>query len=170
MPSELMLLIDGSMNPQSKTGYGAYLMVTDPDLPLAELRLQVKLRRFTQTSSSRLELQTLIWALGEMPASGCRVRVHTDSQTIIGLAGRRERLEQNGYRSSNNRPLNNALLYQEFYRLTDQLDCEFVQLRGHLTAKLKTPVDRLFTLVDRASRQALREESERESGRVGDDN
>jgi len=155
---ELILLTDGSVNPQSKIGYGAYLVVTDPVLPLAELHLQVKLRRFQQTSSTRLELQTLIWALGEISGSGSRVRAYTDSQTIIGLVGRREQLEQKDYRSSNNRLLNNAELYREFYRLTDQLDCEFVQLRGHLNAKLKTSMDRLFVLVDRASRQALREE------------
>jgi len=82
--------------------------------------------------------------------------VYTDSQNIIGLQGRRDRLEQNDYRSKKNRRLNNYKLYQEFYRMTDQLDCEFVKVRGHQVSNQKDDIDRLFTLVDRASRNALR--------------
>ena len=55
-----------------------------------------------------------------------------------------------------NQRLNNYELYQEFYRITDPLDCEFVKVRGHQTSNQKDDTDRLFTLVDRASRKALR--------------
>ena len=153
---ELILLTDGSLNTQSLIGYGAYLAIADPDQSLAELRPQIKVRRFTQTSSSKLELQTLLWALSEIQASGRRVRVHTDSQNIIGLSARREELEQSDFRSKQNRPLNNSQLYQEFYRLTDQLNCQFIKVRGHQATKQKNHIDHLFTLVDRASRRALR--------------
>jgi len=40
--------------------------------------------------------------------------------------------------------------------MTDQLDCEFVKVRGHQVSNQKDDIDRLFTLVDRASRNALR--------------
>jgi ribonuclease HI len=116
----------------------------------------VKVRRFEHTSSTKLELQTLLWALGDIQALGSRVIVYTDSQNIVGLQGRRDRLEQNDYRSKKNRRLNNYKLYQEFYRMTDQLDCEFVKVRGHRVSNQKDDIDRLFTLVDRASRNALR--------------
>lgn len=49
-------------------------------------------------------------------------------------------------------------LYQEFYRITDQFECEFVKVRGHRVAQQKDDIDRLFTLVDRAARTALRED------------
>jgi ribonuclease HI len=156
--SELILLIDGSVDPQSKIGYGAYLAVTDPELSLAELRAQVQLRRFEPTSSTKLELQTLLWALSEMPPSQCPLRVYTDSQNIIGLSGRRERLEQNDYRSSNGTRLRNYELYRQFYQQTDQRACAFVQLRGHQATKHKEPIDRLFALVDQEARKALRVE------------
>jgi hypothetical protein len=74
----------------------------------------------------------------------------------MGLQGRRDRFEQNDYRSKNNIRLNNYELYQEFYRMIDQLDCELVKVRGHQVSNQKTDIDRLFTLVDRASRKALR--------------
>ena len=153
---ELMLLTDGSVDTQSNIGYGAYLAVSDCGLSLDSLRARVKVRRFEHTSSTKLELQTLLWALRDIQALGGKVIVYTDSQNIMGLQGRRERFEQNNYRSKNNRRLNNYELYQEFYKVTDQLNCKFVKVRGHQVSNQKDDIDRLFTLVDRASRNALR--------------
>jgi ribonuclease HI len=153
---ELMLFTDGSVNTHSKIGYGAYLSVSERGLPLDSLRPRVKVRRFEHTSSTKLELQTLLWALRDIQALGSRVIVYTDSQNIMGLQGRRDRFEQNDYRSKKNKRLKNYELYQEFYRMTDQLDCEFVKVRGHRASNQKDDMDKLFTLVDRASRNALR--------------
>jgi len=155
---DLILLSDGSVHAQSKIGYGAYLAVPEPGFSLEELVLHVRVKRFTQTSSTKLELQSLLWALSDIQVSGRKVIVYTDSQNIINLPGRREQLERKAYRSSKNRLLNNHELYQEFYRLTDFLDYELVKVHGHLASKQKQHIDRLFTLVDRASRQALRAE------------
>ena len=151
-----MLLTDGSVNTQSNIGYGAYLALSEYGLPLDSLRARVKVRRFEHTSSTKLELQTLLWALGDIQALGGNVIVYTDSQNIMGLPARRERFEQNNYRSKKNRRLNNYELYQEFYRMTDQLNCKFVKVRGHQVSNQKDEIDRLFSLVDRASRNALR--------------
>lgn len=154
---ELMIFTDGSVNPHSNIGYGAYLAVSERGLSLDSLRPHVKVRRFEHTSSTKLELQTLLWALSDIQTLGSRVIVYTDSQNIMGLQGRRDRLEQNDYRSKKNKLLNNYEMYREFYRMTDQLDCEFVKVRGHQVSNQKDDIDSLFTLVDRASRNALRE-------------
>ena len=151
-----MLFTDGSVNTQSNIGYGAYLAVSECGLSLDSLRARVKVRRFEHTSSTKLELQTLLWALKDIQTLVSKVVVYTDSQNIMGLQGRRERLEQNNYRSKKNRRLNNYELYQDFYRMTDQLNCKFVKVHGHQVSNQKDDIDRLFTLVDRASRNALR--------------
>jgi len=156
---ELILLTDGSVNTQSNIGYGAYLAVTERNLSLDSLRARVKVRRFEQTSSTKLELQTLLWALSDIEALGRKVIVYTDSQNIMGLQGRRDRFEQNGYYSKKDKRLNNYELYQEFYRMIDQLDCELVKVGGHQVSSQKDDIDRLFTLVDRASRKALRRDN-----------
>ena len=153
---ELILLTDGSVNAQSKIGYGAYLAVSERGLSLDSLRTCVKVRRFEHTSSTKLELQTLLWALRDIQALGRRVIVYTDSQNIMGLQGRRDRFEQNNYRSKRNKRFNNYDLYQEFYKMIDLLDCELVKVRGHQVSNHKDDIDRLFTLVDRASRNALK--------------
>jgi len=154
--NELMLFTDGSVNTKSNIGYGAYLAVSECGLPLDSLKARVKVRRFEHTSSTKLELQTLLWALRDIQALRGKVIVYTDTQNIIGLQGRRERFEKNNYRSKKNRRLNNYELYKEFFRMTDQLNCKFVKVRGHQVSNQKNEIDWLFTLVDRASRNALR--------------
>jgi ribonuclease HI len=153
---KLMLLTDGSVNNHSNVGYGAYLAVPECGLSFDSLKTRVKVRAFENTYSTKLELQTLLWALSDIQALGSRVIVYTDSQNIMSLQGRRDRFEQKDYRSKNNRRLNNYELYQEFFRMTDQLNCEFVKVLGHQVSKQKDDIDMLFTLVDRASRNAMR--------------
>ena len=153
---ELMLLTDGSVNTPSNIGYGAYLAVSEHGLSLDLLRTRVKVRRFEHTTSTKLELQTLLWALNDIQVLGRKVIMYTDSQNILGLQGRRDRFEQNDYRSKKNKRLNNYELYREFYRMTDPLDCKLIKVHGHQVSNQKNDIDRLFTLVDRASRNALR--------------
>lgn len=153
---ELMLFTDGSVHAQSKIGYGAYLVVKGSEYSLDSNKPKVK--RFEHTSSTKLELQTLLWALDDIHTDGRKVVVYTDSQNIIGLPGRRDRFEETDYRSRKNTRLNHYELYQEFYRVFDQMDCDLVKVMGHKTSNQKDDIDRLFTLVDRASRNALRRE------------
>ncbi len=82
---ELKLFTDGSVDTQSDIGYGAYLVVSEHGLSLDTLRTRVKVRRFENTSSTKLELQTLLWALSDIHTLGSRVIVYTDSQNIMGL-------------------------------------------------------------------------------------
>ena len=160
MNNLLILFTDGSVNPQSKIGYGACLAVTDINLSIDSMKDQVYIKRFEDTSSTKLELQTLLWALGDIQTTGRKVMVYTDSQNILGLPTRRERLEKNDYHSKKHKRLKHFELYQAFYSVIDQLDCELVKVRGHQAANQKDDMDRLFTLVDRASRKALRAEGE----------
>ena len=152
---ELMLLTDGSVNTQSKIGYGAYLSISEQGLSLDSLSKCVKVRRFEQTSSTKLELQTLLWALSDVQVLGRKITVYTDSQNIIGLPGRRDRFEANDYRSKKNKRLNNYEVYQSFYRMTDQLDIELVKVCGHRFLTKKNDIDGLFTLADRAFKECF---------------
>lgn len=124
----LRVFTDGSVNTQLKIGYGAYLLVSDLNASINSFRDSLKLKRFEQTSSTKLELQTLLWSLEEIitltNGSNITLTVYTDSQNIIGLPGRRARLEHSDYFSSKNRRLNNYELYQVFYRLTTRLNCK----------------------------------------------
>ena len=157
----LHIFTDGSVNTQLKVGYGAYLLIADLNDSIDLLKNTVKVQRFEHTSSTKLELQTLLWALGETMTlakeDDITLTAYTDCQNIISLPGRRARLEGKNFYASNNKRLNHFELYQEFYRLTAKIKCKFVKVVGHQTARKKDDIDRLFTVVDRASRHALRE-------------
>ena len=148
----LLIFTDGSAHPTTRIGYGAYLAISDLNAETPA----VQLKRFEDTSSSQLEIESLIWALRETQPQ--TVTLYTDSQNIIGLPDRRERMEKSNYRSKAGALLNHAALYQEFFALTDPLDFTLIKVKGHNRAHQKTPIDQFFTLVDRASRQALRAE------------
>jgi ribonuclease HI len=152
----LRLFTDGSVNPKSNVGYGAYLAVLR-EMPYSEsFKADVKVKKFEHTSSAKLELQALIWALTSIQKPVGTIIVYTDSQTIIGLKARRKQLEINDYLSKKNKPIKNSALYKEFFYLSEQLDCEFKKVKGHKPSRLKNEAERFFTLVDKASRRALR--------------
>lgn len=153
---KLFLFTDGSVNTKSEIGYGAYLLVPENELFSDGLNLKVKLKRFEKTSSTKLEIQTVLWALSEVGDFERKIILYTDSQNILGLPGRRERLEKNNFYSKQNRRITNWELYQEFYLLIDELNIEIKKVTGHKKTSSKDNIDRLFTIVDRASRNALR--------------
>jgi ribonuclease HI len=152
------LFTDGSVNTKSDIGYGAYLLVTEDEMFSDGLSSKVKLKRFENTSSTKLEMQTLLWALSEVGETEGKIIVYTDSQNIEGLMNRRERLEKNDFQSKKGREMNQAELYRQFFRMTDLLNCELRKVEGHKKTNQKDNIDRLFTLVDRASRNAVRGE------------
>jgi ribonuclease HI len=156
----LRLFTDGSADSKTRIGYGAYLAVSDMAQPLAALSAAVNVKQFENTSSTRLELQTLIWALHEAAAVNLEnahpLIIHTDSQNIITLLARRHQLEKSDYVASSGKRLNNAELYRAFFTLMDQLNCQLVKVAGHKAKYEKDGIDLVFSLVDKASRAALR--------------
>ena len=59
----LLLFTDGSAHPPSRIGYGAYLALSDLNADLEAPENSARVKRFENTSSSQLEIETLIWAL-----------------------------------------------------------------------------------------------------------
>ncbi len=159
MKQSIYLFTDGSVNPKSKVGYGAILYTEDLNQPLEELKLQVRMRQFTDTSSTKLELENLLWGLGLVTVQGySSIVVYTDSQNILSLLNRRERLEENQYHTRGNKPVKNQELYKSFFELFDNNHIEIIKIKGHQPGRSKSTLEQIFTLVDRASRKALRKE------------
>jgi len=154
------IFTDGSVNTQSGVGYGAYLQISDLSVGVELLKDLVRVRRFEKTSSTKLELQTFLWALKEgfssVNGSNISFTLYTDSQNIMSLPGRRERLEKSNYYSSKNQQLRNHELYREFYRLTSEIKYELVKVVGHQVSSKKDKIHKIFSLVDQTARRELR--------------
>ena len=81
------LFIDGSVNPQQRLGFGAYISVSDQ----GKLST-VYLKMFENTSSTQLEIETFLWAIEDINIE-TKLTVYTDCQNIIGLFDRRKSLK-----------------------------------------------------------------------------
>ena len=153
---KIKLFTDSSVNPQSKIGFAANLFIKEEGQTLEGLNLQIQTKKFDNTSSTKLELQSLLWALSTLVDEEAFITVYTDCQNIITLKQRREKFEKNAYLTSKGTLIGNHDLYKEFYSLTDKIHCEFIKVKGHKKNHLKDEIDTIFTLVDKASRNKLR--------------
>ena len=157
---KIKLFTDSSVNPQEKIGFGAYLLLDDENESFEDFKDNIKIKRFENTSSTKLELQTLLWALEELKEivdKNTIVEVYTDCQNIVNLENRRDKLEKNHFCSSSKKLINNHELYKNFYEKLDELNLTFIKVKGHKKDSLKDEIDNIFNLVDRVSRNALRE-------------
>lgn len=154
---KIKLFCDGSCNPQEKIGYGAYILIGDDNFDLISLKSRSIFKKFENTSSSKLEIETLLWALNDIDIKDCIIEVYTDCQNIIGLENRREKLEKNNFQTSSGKLIGNYELYKEFFEKLDKLNLSFIKVKGHKKTSLKDELDAIFNLVDKASRKALRE-------------
>lgn len=164
-----LVFSDASVDPQLKTGFGAYLAITETDAGIVgvtenTLKGKIKTKQFASTSSTQLEIETILWALQELirqqPSSALvnNVTVYTDSQGIVDLPRRRTALEQSDFTGAGkNKGLSHAGLYRAFYQLHDELGFKLTKLKGHSKRADKSRYDAIFSYVDQASRKALRE-------------
>ena len=155
--NKLLLFCDGSVNVQNNVGYGAYLALDEDDL-IKQKYPDIQLKRFENTSSTKLELQTLLWAFNDIKLKNRQVVVFTDSQNIVGLKSRRKRIEKNDFKSKKGILLKNHELYRQFYLLMDLLDVEIIKIKGHQSSRFKNDMERIFGLVDKTSRKMLKKE------------
>lgn len=158
---KIKLFTDSSVNPQEKIGFGAYLFFDEKNISLEEMKKDIKIKRFENTSSTKLELQTFLWALDEINDKNIIIEVYTDCQNIIGLQDRREKLEKNNFHSSSGKIMNNYELYKDFFEKIDKLNIILIKVKGHKKNSLKNEIDTIFNLVDKASRNALRNENQK---------
>ena len=151
--TKLKIFTDGSVNPKTKIGFGACIVISGDDSNNVN---NITVKRFDNSSSTKLELQTIIWALNEVKDIDAHIIIYTDSQNVIGLLNRRNKLEQSNYISGKGKQFANHELYKQFYLFVDRFDIKFIKVKGHIKSSKKNEIDKLFTIVDRASRNALR--------------
>jgi len=166
--SRFALFTDVSSNPQRKCGVGAYLLLPASclenlphEIDRVEISAKLRFKRFADTSSTKLEVQTVLWALENLPSQCCgsapgNLQVFTDSQCVAGLPGRRAGLEANQFLSRRSgQLLTNAPLYQALYAAYDNLGFQLVKVAGHTRACTRDTVQQIFSCVDTEVRKAL---------------
>lgn len=163
------LFTDVSLDTEHKYGIGAYLFIPvsffrekNHRINRKDIAEKLKIRKFENTSSTRLEVQTVLWALDEIektvPKHGSMtLQVYTDSQCVAGLQGRRSRLDSCNFISQKTgQPLKNADLYRTFYELCDKMGFSVIKVSGHTPASSRDTIHHIFSCVDQEVRKALK--------------
>lgn len=163
------LFTDVSLDPGHKCGIGAYLFIPvsflrkkNHNISREDIAEKLKIRRFENTSSTRLEVQTVLWALDEIEKtvpkhSPMTLQVYTDSQCVAGLQKRRLRLSSCNFISQKTgQPLKNADLYRTFYELNDKMGFSVIKVSGHTPASSRDIIHHIFACVDQETRNALK--------------
>jgi ribonuclease HI len=164
-----VLFADISMNSRLKCGVGgylflpaAYLEASPGSIEKQDIIGRMALQRFKDAGSTQMEIQTIVWALGfyrNASVGSCHggLSVYTDSQCVEGLLRRRSGLENKNYiGKKTNDEIKNASLYRIFYSLYDELEMKVVKVSGHSPSASHDTVHRIFSIVDREVRKALR--------------
>jgi len=163
------LFTDASLNPGFKVGVGGYLLVPESFIKtpsslinISELNELLVLRRFEDTSSTKLEVQTVLWALeeyciGSAGSAPAKLHLYSDSQCVEGLLSRRARLERSGFKCrGGTRLLKNASLYGKYYEFHDRLMFDVTKVAGHAPSRFRNTVQRIFSFIDQKVRKALK--------------
>ncbi|MGJ0341893.1 ribonuclease H [Aliarcobacter cryaerophilus] len=160
---KIELFTDSSVNPKAKVGFAAFLVKNDKDIIVESLNKSIKIKKFENTSSTKIELQSLLWAINEIEKekndlSNILIEVYTDCQNIVNLKNRKSKLVENDYQSGSGKLLKNHDLYKDFFEKESRLNLNIIKVKGHKKTILKDNIDYVFNLVDKASRSALRDE------------
>jgi ribonuclease HI len=168
------IFIDSSFDPGRRLGVSGFLCIPNcPDEILANSEIVwklyspalVKTRIVENTTNTRLELQTLLWALESLRLDNGNmsyremglITVYTDCRAAVNLLPRRKRLESDNYLSKRKgATLVNADIYRKIFTLCDELSPEIVWIRGHALKKDRIGIQKVFSEIDKLVRNQLR--------------
>ena len=115
------------------------------------------LHSMTEDNNIRAEVRGAILAL-KACETGANVILFSDCQTVVGLPRRQEKLiATNFIGKKKNLIINNADIYQAFYKEFDRIGPEIYWVAGHALKNKKTKIDKNFSYVDKQVRKKLRE-------------
>jgi ribonuclease HI len=126
---------------------------------------EIKIMELDGENIARLEFISAIGALKEWKVEfqnlgPAELVLVIDCKAIANLLDRRERLEKSRFLSKRKGvELANADVYKEFLALFDELEPNILWVKGHAPKGARSQLQQLFSLVDKAARARLREES-----------
>ena len=130
-PLSITIFTDGSCHTQLKTGGWACIIFIDTEKLILE-------GSEADTTHQRMELTAVLESLHYLEKQGhlnVPIKIYSDSQYVVDLLKRKERLALSGYRTKKLRAIRNADLVQKLVRFMSLPDITFHKLKSHL----KTP-------------------------------
>jgi len=115
---------DGSCN--AENGLGAWVAII-----LSEEEKTVLSGKVPDTTHNRMELYAVIAGIGHAGKTFRSLRIFSDSQYVVGLVERKEKLMAAGFVTRKGMEMRNADLVREFYALAEEIELTFVKVKAH---------------------------------------
>jgi ribonuclease HI len=146
----IAVFTDGSCHTQFKTGGWASIIFMD--------NAKVTLKGSeSDTTHQRMELTAVLEALlyiQKQDQLSSPITIYSDSQYVVGLLKRRERLTVTEFMTNKLKPVRNADLVRMLIKFFNTMDIDFVKVKAHLRS---SDQENLFNReVDILSRQMMR--------------
>lgn len=149
--TEIEIYTDGSCHTQSLFGAWAALIFTNG-------KKQILKGTETGTTHNRMELMAVIKAIEMLDAMGLKdepLNIYSDSQYVINLRGRKEKLESKNFISNKGTPIQNSDLVQTLLAQISSHTINFVKVKAHLkpdgTDNFNREVDKIVRNLVRAN-------------------
>lgn len=152
IPTEFSITVftDGSCHNQLKTGGWASIIF------LGKEKITLKGHE-ADTTHHRMELMAVLEAMRFLEKNnylGQSIIIYSDSQYVVDLIQRRERLTTSGFRTKKLKPIRNADLVQMVLQFINAPGVQLVKLKSHL--KSSSPESLINREVDILSREMMR--------------
>lgn len=150
MQNHIHLYTDASTHHRTRQGAWAALILYPSDQ-------QILLKSLVEnTTNNRLELWAVLQAIAHIKAQNIPyncIRIHTDSQYVIRIADRKDRLQANDFYTKTGKLLPNVDLLKMMISYLETEPLEFIKIKAHLKKAEANPHHRA---VDRLVRKLLR--------------
>jgi len=138
-----------------------YLEIPVDKLNKNEIIQNLWLRKFENTSSTQLEVETVLWSIENflnqhIVTENFKLNLYSDSQCVCGLLARKSGLIKKGFRNAKNEILKHAELYKKFYEYHDFLHFDVIKVTGHAPKNTHDTIHRIFSFIDNEVRQEMR--------------
>ncbi len=159
MKNLIRIYTDGSCHTQLLVGaWAAIIFAGDNKIILKDWE--------NNTTHNRMELLAVIFAIEKIDFLGMeteKIAVYSDSQYVVNLTGRKERLKRNNFITKKGTPIQNVDLIKKFIDQIETHDLEFVKVKAHQKDgdEINREVD---ILVRQLVRQKVTEHEEKISG------
>jgi ribonuclease HI len=150
MHHTIHIYTDGSCHTQSKVGAWVAIILTGEEKHMLN-------GTATATTNNAMELTAVIRAIEYVRENHPHIntiQVMADSQYVIGLTARREKLIAFDFASKSGKQLPNATLVKQFLRITQSGNIQFIKVKAHQKANEITNYN---IEADKLSRKLVRE-------------
>lgn len=150
MKNEISAFTDGSCNPTFRIGAWVSIVLTAD-------KKRVLQGNAADTTHQRMELTAAIRTLEYILENKLRcssLTLFTDSQYVIGLGRRRQKMISSGFETNKKKPVANADLIRQFFVLCDRVPVILTKVKAH---QKKSFVERLNGEADKLCRKLVRE-------------